>query len=385
MNDHHDPLLDVLHEDRSGYGGAFNPPIVRSSTFGQRSFEELMAPNPKPPKYVYSRLANPTVHAFEEIIAKMENGDEAVAFGSGMGAITAAILAFVRYGDHILCVNNAYGPAKMFLTEFTPRMGLTVEYFVPGTDLEPMLRENTRLIYLESPTTFQFEVLDLRAISKVARAHGVLTIIDNTWATPLYQKPLDLGIDISLHSVTKYINGHSDILGGAAVTSAALMEKLRPMAVLLGANMSAEDAYLAIRGLRTLAVRMPQHMESGLKVAHWLHAHPLVEKVSHPGLPDSPFYELGRSQMTGYSGLFAFTVKAAPAGACTIFGTSLKLFGIAPSWGGFESLIVPIATQPNQPASFRLSIGLEPVDELIADLEQALLCYGEVLNCQVND
>ncbi len=379
MDDHHDPLLDLLHEDRSGYRGAFSPPIYRSSTFAQESFETLMSHDIKPPNYVYSRLANPTTRVLEEMIAKLEGGDDAIAFASGMGAITAVMLALLQHGDHVLCIENVYRPARDFLTALTDRMMLEVEYFTPGTDLEPLLRPNTRLIYIESPTTFHFEVLDLRAISRVARAHGAITAIDNTWATPLYQKPFELGLDISLHSGTKYINGHSDAMLGLAVASHALMELIRPMAVALGSTLSAEDAFLAIRGLRTLAVRMPYHMESGLAVARWLHDHLLVEKVSHPGLPDSPYYELGRQQMSGYSGLFAFTLKAAPTGACQALARSLKLFGIAPSWGGFESLIVPIAIEPGQPASFRISIGLEPTHELIADLEKAFAAYGEVL------
>lgn len=379
----HDPLLDILHEDRSTYHGSFNPPIYRTSTFDQENFDIFTAGAAiRPPNYVYTRVANPTTRVLEEMIAKLENAEDGQAFGSGMGAITAVLLALLQHGDHVLCVESAYGPAKMFLTELTSRMQLTVEYFTADTDIEPLIRPNTRLIYLESPTTFKFEVLDLPKIAALARARGITTIVDNTWATPIYQKPLDMGIDVSLHSGTKYINGHSDVCLGLLATSNTLMEKIRPMAIALGATVSPEDAFLAIRGLRTLAVRMAQHQSSGLKVAEWLAAHPLVTEVRHPGLPSSPWYGLGKAQMTGYSGLFAFALKAAPEGAIRAFSDAIKLFGFAPSWGGFESLMIPINAKPNEPLILRLSIGLEPVEALIGDLENAFNCYGEFLNRQ---
>jgi len=384
-NTTHDPLLDMLHEDRSTYRGAFNPPIYRSSTFAQKSLAQFMSPDViKPPNFVYSRVANPTTRVFEEMVARMENADDAIAFGSGMGAITAALMAFLQNGDHVLCVKSVYHPAQDFLTMLTPRMNLTVDYFDVDADLEPLVRPNTRLIYCESPTSGRFEVLDLRAISRVAKAHGVLTIIDNTWATPIYQKPLDLGIDISLHSATKYINGHADAMCGVLVASSKLMETLRPMAIALGATLSPEDAFLSIRGLRTLAIRMPHHMESGLTIARWLKAQPLVSEVRHPGLSDSPYYELGRAQMSGCSGLFAFALQAAPADSGTYtaeaFADALTLFGLAPSWGGFESLILPVDVTVGSAPVFRLSIGLEPPSALIADLEQALVKYGAALH-----
>jgi cystathionine beta-lyase len=380
MSDH-DPLLDILHEDRSNYHGSFNPPIYRTSTFDQDNFDIFTSgAHIRPPTYVYTRVANPTTRVLEEMIAKLEHAEDGQAFGSGMGAITAVLLALLQHGDHVLCVESAYGPAKMFLTELTNRMQLTVEYFAADAELAPLLRPNTRLIYLESPTTFKFEVLDLPKISALARAHGITTIIDNTWATPIFQKPLDLGIDVSLHSGTKYINGHSDVCLGLVATSNALMEKIRPMAITLGATTSPEDAYLAVRGLRTLAVRMAQHQTSGLRVAEWLSQHPFVTEVRHPGLPSSRWYELGKAQLSGYSGLFAFSLKAAPDGAIRAFTDAIQMFGFAPSWGGFESLMIPINAKPNEPLTLRVSIGLEPVEALLADLENAFNCYGDFLN-----
>ncbi len=383
MADAHDPLLDLLHEERSRYRGAFAPPIYRASTFGQETLEKFLSPDViTPPNFVYSRVANPTTRVLEEMLAKLENGEDAVAFGSGMGAISAVLLAFLKRGDHILCVTPAYHPAHQFLETFTERMALSVEYFAPGADIEPLMRPNTRLVYVESPTSGSFEVLDLRAISRVARAHGAISVIDNTWATPLYQKPLDMGIDVSLHSATKYINGHSDAMGGIVVTSHALMATLRPMAIMLGATLSPEDAFLMIRGLRTLAIRMPHFMQSGLTIAHWLQAHPLVEKVLHPGLPNCAGFALGQQQMSGYSSLFGVVLRAPPVVTGQVpgaaFANALQFFGIAPSWGGFESLIAPIDVTPGH-AVFRLSIGLEPTDALIADLDQALQRYGEAL------
>lgn len=380
MSEVNDPRLDLLHEDRGGYRGAFNPPIYRASTFNQPSLERFLAPDAStPPNYIYGREANPTTRVFEELIARLEHADDAVAFASGMGGITAVILAFIGHGDHVLLVSHAYGPARTFLEQMAPRMALTVETFEPGADLEPLMRPNTKLIYLESPTSQYFEMLDLRAISRVARAHGAVTITDNTWATPLYQQPLDLGIDISLHSGTKYINGHSDTMCGVVATSHELMKTLRPMAVALGATLSPEDAYLCVRGLRTLAIRMPHHMENGLAVARWLHDHPLVDQVLHPALPDSPYYELWRAQMSGAASLFSVVLRPGPEGAAAAFANALKLFGLAPSWGGFESLLAPVEVKPDRPIVFRLAIGLEPVDALIADLEQALAHFGEFI------
>ena len=338
-----DPRLTLLHEDRSTYRGAFNPPIYRASTFNQDSLEQLQSPDVAvPPNYIYGRVGNPTTHVFEEMLAALEHGEEAVAFSSGLAAITAVLLTFLDHGAHVLCVDSAYHPAQDFLTALTDRMALEVEYFAPGTDLAPLMRPNTRLIYAELPTSLVFDMLDLPAISKIARAHGAITVTDNTWATPLFQQPIDLGIDISLHSATKYISGHSDVLAGVAVTSRALMAKLRPMAITLGATLSPEDAYLAIRGLRTLDLRMRHAMEAGLTVARWLQQHPLVEEVLHPALPDLPGYALWQQQMSGASALFGFRLRAASDGAASALINSLHMFGLAPSWGSYELLIVPI-------------------------------------------
>lgn len=381
FDDSFDPdLLDLLHEDRDSYNGSFNPPIYRSSTFGQDDLDAIAKQQPvRPPHYIYTRVANPTTHVFESLVAKLEHAEAGQAFSSGMGAVSCAILTFVGHGDHILCVNSVYSPARAFLNELSGRMALTVEYFTPeqSVDLTPLMRPNTKLIYCESPTTFKFEVLDLPAISRVARAHGAITVIDNTWATPLYQKPLDLGIDVSLHSATKYLNGSSDVVAGVLVSSEALMTRIRPIAQLLGATLSPEDAYLIIRGMRTLPIRMAHHQQSGLRVAEWLQAHPLVVEVRHPGLPTSPYHDLAKAQMTGFSSLFSVVLKPAREGACDAFAKSLRYFGIAPSWGGFESLIVPVAVSPGEPAIFRLAVGLEPVEALIGDLDGALACYGE--------
>ena len=373
--------LALLHEDRRHYRGAFSPPIYRASTFNQPSLAQLQSPEAGiPPNFVYGRVNNPTTRVFEEMMASVEHGEDAVAFASGMGAITACLLTFLQHGDHVLIVEHAYHPAHAFLEALTERMALTVDTFKPGADLEALMRPNTRLIYVESPTSLHFEMLDLRAISRVARAHGAITITDNTWATPIYQQPLDLGIDISLHSVTKYIGGHSDIVSGVAITSHALMKQLRPMAIALGATPSAEDMFLAIRGLRTLSVRMAQHMQTGLMVASWLQKQPLVASVQHPGLSTSPDHALWQSQMSGCSALFGVTLRAAGEGAAEAFAQGLHLFGIAPSWGGYESLLVPVSVKAGEPATFRLSIGLEPLEAILADLTQALAQYGTFIS-----
>lgn len=386
----------ILHhgDTPEKYFGAVNPPVVHASLFGYRTVEEFRAVNRDPfHQPVYHREYNPTVGVLEEKIAMLEHAEAGIAFSSGMGAITAPLLALLSHGDHLLVIDSVYGPTRQFCNDTLTRMGIQVEYFsaAESANLAPRLKDNTRLIYLESPGSLTFEIQDIEAVTRLARARGIYTIIDNSWATPLYQKPLDMGVDIVVHSGTKYIAGHSDLTLGLLACSEALFKKIKPTAVLLGAVLSPDDAYLALRGLRTLPLRMAQHQESALKIARWLASRPEVREVLHPGLPTFPGYELAKRQMTGYSSLFSFRLQPGTAEARRAFVDTLELFLIGYSWGGYESLMLPLdrafAGEPDWRARrgldddlFRTSIGLEDPDDLIADLERGLAAWRAAMD-----
>lgn len=376
------PSTRLQHEgeDREAHGGAVSPPIHRTSLFtfpDCATFEACHGGQGG--RHLYSRVSNPTVSVLEHKLADLEGYDTALACASGMAAVSAVLLGLLRAGDHVVMVSCAYGPTLAFARGPLARFGVDVS-FVPAGELgDPgsHLRESTRLIYLESPGSLTFDILDLPAISDVARDRGIPTVLDNSWATPLYQRPADLGLDLSLHSGTKYLSGHSDILLGAVTGRAELMSRVRRMATLLGGSLSPEDAFLAIRGLRTLPLRMAQHQQNGLRVASFLESQPRVSSVLHPGLPSFAGHALARRQFAGWSGLFSFVLDGDPRR----FVDALEIFSIGVSWGGFESLALPaglLASRPPErdlrpdipPGLVRLSIGLEDADDLIADLER---------------
>ena len=384
---------ELLHvgDTPCDWNGAVNPPVVHASLFCFESLQQyLNTTEGREQRYVYGRSGNPTTHVLEEKIAFLEKTDDAQAFASGMAAITTALLAYLRSGDHMLVVSCVYGPVRQFCDGVLRQLGVETEYFPCGecADLSARMRPNTRVIYVESPGSLTFDIQDLRAVARVAREHGAITMIDNTWATPLYQTPIELGIDLSLHAGTKYIAGHSDLMLGLVAGSAEAMKPVRATARLLGGILSPDDAYLTIRGLRTLPVRMARHQESALKVARWLETRPEVREVRHPGLPSFPGYELARTQMCGYSGLFGFRLQPRDEAAQHRFVDSLLgLFRLGYSWGGYESLILPLIThQKGDPAlrrelgldndTYRISIGLEDPDDLIAALDRALAAWA---------
>ena len=386
----------IIHrgDTRDRYAGAVNPPVYHASLFGYKTYQEFLDaqqdPNHKP---IYSRNYNPTVAALEQKIAHLEHAEAAIAFSSGMGAITAPLLALLSQGDHLLLVDSVYGPTREFCNDTLTRLGIEVEYFTPSeaADLTPRIRENTRLIYLESPGSLTFPLQDLQAAAMLARSRGIFTLADNSWATPLYQNPITLGIDIVVHSGSKYIAGHSDITLGLLACSAKLFETIKPMAALLGANLAPGDAYLALRGLRTLSVRMAQHQESAMKIARWLQTRPEVREVLHPGLPTFPNHQLAQQQQTGYSSLFSFRLQSGTEKARRAFVDTLELFLIGVSWGGYESLMLPLTTAHQSEQewrtrrgldddTFRTSIGLEDTDDLIADLERGLAAWRKAMD-----
>lgn len=378
-------ICSHLGDDYEKYMGAVVPPIFQNSLHVFPSIEdkELHDSSPENRMFVYGRDRNPTVEMVEKKIAALEKGDGARCFGSGMAAISSALLSCLSAGDHVIAVKNVYGPTYTFLTEYMDRFGIEVT-FVTGdriSDFENAIRPNTSLIYLESPTSFNLMLQDLRAVADLARCRSIKTIIDNTWCTPIFQKPLEMGIDIVIHTLSKYMGGHSDIIGGVVVSRKEIIDRISERErALLGGILHPFEAWLVLRGLRTLPVRLKQHQENALKIAGFLESHPAVSKVYYPGLPSHPQYELAKRQMKGFSGLMSFDV-AAPVEKVREFVNSLRMFKIGVSWGGFESLaLIPcISWSEGQCRDYglsrgtvRISVGLENVDELIEDLSAGL-------------
>jgi cystathionine beta-lyase len=376
--------IQYLGDDRRHHYGAVSTPVYRASLFSFETYQDFLdafAGVSEVPHY--SRVSNPTREALEVKIAHLEKTDRAIAFSSGMAAISAVLFSLVKAGDHILVVSCAYGPTRQICDTMLPDWGVEVEYFEPGEacDLSDRRKPNTRLIYLESPSSSTFQIQDIRATTRLARANNIITVLDNSWATPLFQQPITMGVDIVVHSGTKYIAGHSDVVVGLLACSNELYEIIKPVAVLLGAGLSPDDAYLVNRGLRTLPIRLAQQEASALKIARWLETRPEVKEVVHPGLPSYPEYDLAQSQMQGTTSLFAFKLEPANEAAQHAFVNSLNYFSIAVSWGGFESLILPRPNWSNgnsdaqqgsslEHEAYRICIGLEDPDDLIADLER---------------
>ncbi|MFC7877055.1 trans-sulfuration enzyme family protein [Isoptericola sp. NPDC057391] len=363
--------------------GAVAPPVFQTSLFTKPTFAEFARQQAaEHENFVYSRGTNPTVAFLERQLALLERGEAAKCFASGMGAIAAVLGGLLRSGDHVLFVNNVYGPT-LELARHLGRLG--VEHSVvtePGADVASHLRENTALVYVESPGTMLMRLVDLRSLTAVARRRGILTAIDNTWATPLFQKPLELGVDLVIHSLTKYVGGHSDVVGGAVVGSAELVREVFYRGhQLFGAVMSAMEASLVLRGLRTLPVRMEQHQENALRVVDHLLAHPAVAAVHHPYATLGPDHDLVRSQLSGFSGLLSLELRDASFAAVSRFVDALRVFRIGVSWGGYESLVSSpvradnaerLAADGVPPGLVRLSVGLEGTRVQVDDLDRAL-------------
>ena len=371
---------DGLEEDQ---GGAMAPPIAQTSLFAKESHQELVdALSNEFDHNVYSRGQNPTVEAMERKIALLERGESCKCLASGMAAVAAALFGTLKQGDHVLFVNHIYGPTRG-LARRLRRYGVEFDVLLePNAEkIRAQLKENTRVIYFESPGTMLFRTVSIAEIVEVARAHGALTMIDNTWATPLFQKPLSLGVDLVIHSVTKYIAGHSDVVAGAIIGKRELIQTLFYDAyLLLGGALGPMDAWLAHRGLRTLPSRMLQHQADGLAVARFLSEHPRVRRVFHPSL-DPESEDLLGTELLGTSGLFSFELATDSYEQLCAFLDALTLFKLGVSWGGVESLAIApfrgnnskgLAAQGMPPGLVRLSVGLEGPQLLIEDLIQAL-------------
>jgi len=371
-----------LHPER--HQGAVNPPVFHASTILSETVEEYRLKRKDwqkdLPGTYYGRFGTPTMEALQEAIAALESGQRCVLYPSGLAACAGALLAFLSTGDHLLVSDSVYGPTRNFARGLLRRFGVSTTFFDPlvGRGIESLIQPNTRVIYLESPGSLTFEVQDVPAIAEVARRRGITTVIDNTWATPLYFKPLTHGVDVSVQSATKYIVGHSDAMLGAITCTKEAWPKLRSSTYELGQTAGPDDVYLGQRGLRTLAVRLKAHWETGVSLAQWIARQPEVERVLHPALPGDPGHAIWKRDFTGASGLFGVVLKegVTDRALCAMID-GLELYGIGSSWGGYESLIVPFdprearsATQwPHRGPCFRVHAGLENLEDLTADLE----------------
>jgi cysteine-S-conjugate beta-lyase len=373
-----DTLLVTSGRDPDGHHGAVNPPVYRASTILYPNVEAFEAPRQLRGVY-YGRGGVPTTFALEDAIAALEGAAGAVVTGSGKTAIAQALLTFLEAGDHLLMVDTAYAPTRQFCDRVLVRFGVETTYYDPliGAEIDRLIRPSTKVVFLEAPGSLTFEMQDVPAIAQAARAGGAVVMMDNTWATPLYFKPLAHGVDISIQAATKYVGGHSDLLMGTAAATEEHHPRLRRGMQDLGCYVSPDDCYLALRGLRTLSVRLERHQSNALKLTTWLRQRPEVERVLYPALPDDPGHALWRRDFQGASGLFGFLLKPCPEKAWHALVEGLELFGLGASWGGYESLIMPnrperYRTATTWDASFpaiRIHAGLEDPDDLIADLE----------------
>jgi cystathionine beta-lyase len=377
--------LVTAGRDTKAQKGFVNPPVVHGSTVLYPTADDLHTHRGE---FQYGRRGTPTTKALQEAMVALE-GPQCAGVGiapSGLAAITTTLLAVLKSGDHLLVCDNAYRPTRNFCNGLLARYGVETTYFDPlvGAGVATLFRPNTRAVLVEAPGSQSFEMPDIPAIASAAHGRGVLVIDDNTWATPLYHRSLEQGVDISMQAATKYIGGHSDIMFGTISANAEAWPLISVAIQLLGVCAGPDDVFLALRGLRTLAVRLAQHHRSGLEMARWLATRPEVMRVLHPALESDPGHAIWKRDFTGASGLFSIVLRPAPQTAVDALLDALRLFGMGYSWGGFESLVIPFdcdgyrtATKwaPGGP-TLRLHIGLENVGDLKADLERGFAAFN---------
>ncbi|MFB2566322.1 cystathionine beta-lyase [Rhizobium sp. IMFF44] len=370
------------------YHGFVNPPVVRASTV---LFPNARVMETHDQKYTYGTRGTPTTDALCEAMNALEGSAGTIIVPSGLAAVTVPLLAYLSAGDHALIVDSVYGPTRFFCDTMLKRLGVEVDYYDPsvGADIERLIKPNTKLVHTESPGSNTFEVQDIPAISAAAHRHGCVVTMDNTWATPLYFKPLDHGVDVSIHAVTKYPAGHSDILMGTVSANETHWKRLLDAHGQLGLCGAPDDAYQVLRGLRTMGVRLDRHQESALAIAQWLEGREEVARVLNPALPSFPSHELWKRDFKGASGIFSFVLAVdepqkfkAKAHA---FLDALRIFALGYSWGGFESLALHVNLNdrrvtkvPTEGPVIRLQIGLEDVPDLKADIEKGFAAAKEV-------
>ena len=357
--------------------GVVNTPVYRASTI---LYPDLASLEKGDAPYIYGRRGTPSSASFEEAVTALEGGARSFVCPSGLGAIAFALQAALNAGDHLLMVDSCYHPTRLLCDRTLKRLGIETTYYDPliGADIAALFKPNTRAVFCESPGSLTFEVQDVPAIARVAHERGTTVLLDNTWATPLFFDAFAHGVDLSIQAATKYVGGHADVMIGYVTASEAWATRLHHAHADLGLYASGDDCFLALRGLRTMAVRLARHQETGLKLAHWLAARPEVSRVLHPALESDPGHEIWKRDFTGACGLFGVVLKPASHDKFAAFMDSLQLFGMGFSWGGYESLIVPAKIVRTARAFaaegqvVRIHAGLEDADDLIADLAQGL-------------
>jgi cystathionine beta-lyase len=380
--------LVTAGRDTVAQNGFVNPPIVRGSTVLYPTADDLLHHRGE---FQYGRHGTPTTKALQEALSALE-GPSCAGVGltpSGVSSISTALLAVLKSGDHLLVCDSVYRPTRLFCDGLLKRYGVETSYFDPqiGEGLAKLFKPNTRAVLVEAPGSQSFEMCDIPAIAQIAHERGALVIDDNTWATPLFHRSLEQGVDISIQAVTKYIGGHSDIMFGTISANSKAWPLVSDAIRQLGVCAGPDDVFLALRGLRTLAVRLAHHQQAGLEIAKWLRIRPEVMRILHPALEDDPGYAIWKRDFTGSTGLFSIVLKPAPQNAINAFLDALTLFGMGYSWGGYESLVIPFdcslyrtATQwaPGGP-TLRFHIGLEHVEDLKTDLARGFAAFNAAL------
>ncbi|PQJ60089.1 cystathionine beta-lyase [Vibrio chagasii] len=394
MSENKTTKLITAGRDKKWTNGVVNPPVQRASTVVFNSVEEKRKAtiNRANKTLFYGRRGTNTHFAFQDAMVEVEGGAGCALYPCGTAAISNAILSFVETGDHILMVDTCYEPTRDFCDTIMKKMGVETTYYEPtiGEGIKELIKPNTKVLFTESPGSITMEVQDVPTLARIAHEHDIIVMLDNTWAAGVNFSPFDFGVDISIQAATKYIVGHSDVMLGTAVANEKCWDHLREQSYLMGQCVSPDDAYLGLRGIRTLDVRLRQHAESSLKVAKWLETRPEVDHVRHPALESCPGHEFFKRDFTGGNGLFSFVLKNTNTQATTALLDGMKHFSMGYSWGGFESLVLA-----NEPSSFnslrtvanpnfdgtliRVHIGLEDVDDLIADLEAGLDRYSALV------
>ncbi|CAH6881035.1 cystathionine beta-lyase/L-cysteine desulfhydrase/alanine racemase [Vibrio chagasii] len=394
MSENKTTKLITAGRDKKWTNGVVNPPVQRASTVVFNSVEEKRKAtiNRANKTLFYGRRGTNTHFAFQDAMVEVEGGAGCALYPCGTAAISNAILSFVETGDHILMVDTCYEPTRGFCDTIMKKMGVETTYYEPtiGEGIQDLIKPNTKVLFTESPGSVTMEVQDIPTLARIAHEHDIIVMLDNTWAAGVNFSPFEFGVDISIQAATKYIVGHSDVMLGTAVANEKCWDQLREQSYLMGQCVSPDDAYLGLRGIRTLDVRLRQHAESSLKVAKWLETRPEVDHVRHPALESCPGHEFFKRDFTGGNGLFSFVLKNSNTKATTALLDGMTHFSMGYSWGGFESLILA-----NEPSSFdslrtvanpnfegtliRVHIGLEDVDDLIADLEAGLERYNALV------
>lgn len=376
MKQKQDTLIVTLGRDPEANFGVVNPPIYHAST--------ILHPNLKTVRersqpFTYGRRGTPTTVALQRAIAGLEGGYNALLTPSGLAAVSVALLSHLKTGDHLLMVDSAYGPSRHFCDTILKRNGIEVSYYDPriGANIAGLMKANTKVVFAESPGSITFEVQDVPALAKAAHAGGATLILDNTWASPLFFKPFDHGVDVSIQAITKYLCGHSDVLMGSITTTKEAWKATLAGHGAIGMSVAPDDVYLVLRGIRTLSVRLERHMKNGIALARWLESRAEVSRVIHPALESHPDHAIWRRDFLGASGLFSIVLKPCTETELAAMLDELELFGMGYSWGGYESLIIPQDVKNDRTATsaayegplLRLHVGLEDLDDLKADLE----------------